>query len=222
MSNNLEQLSLCIERGKINTSSPFPPDMKGKEGAVELTQSAIDDKIPASKILETLMVGMETIGIRFREQKVFVPEVLMASKAMSAAMELLTPFFREGEIKQKGTVVIGTVAGDLHDIGKNLVAMIIEGSGWQIIDLGTNVTTDKYLTTIKEHPGCFVGLSALVTTTMVSMDQTVKAIKTGFPDVKVLIGGAPVSKEFCEKIGADFYSHEPVAALTWLNSFIDK
>ncbi len=117
--------------------------MLKQEGAEELTQLAIKEKISAENILSALSIGMKKIGIKFRENKVFVPEVLMAAKAMSAAMEYLTPFFQQGIVKRKGTLIIGTVAGDLHDIGKNLVAMIIEGSGWKIIDLGTNVSTEK-------------------------------------------------------------------------------
>ncbi len=221
MDNTLKKLSLCIERGKINAASPFPPDMVKQDGAEELTQSAIREEFAATDILNALTMGMESIGNKFREKRVFVPEVLMAAKAMSAAMNYLIPFFKQGLLKQKGILVIGTVAGDLHDIGKSIVAMIIEGNGWQIVDLGTNVSTDKYMEAIEENPDCFVGLSALLTTTMVNMENTVKLIKKKHPTVKVLIGGAPVTLEFSKKIGADFYSHEPLVALNYLNSFIN-
>ncbi|MFC2103861.1 B12-binding domain-containing protein [Bacteroidota bacterium] len=221
MKETLEKLSFCIERGKINTDSPFPRDMLKQEGAEELIQLAINEKIPANDILSALSLGMEKVGIKFRENKVFVPEVLMAAKAMSIAMNYLTPFFQQGIVKQKGALVIGTVAGDLHDIGKNLVAMIIEGSGWKIIDLGTNVSTEKYLNAIEENPDCFVGLSALLTTTMINMEKTVKAIKEKYPNIKVMIGGAPVNDELRERTGADFYSHEPLAAINYLNSCIN-
>lgn len=221
MENTLRKLCVCIERGKINADSPFPLDMLKQDGAEEWTQLAIKEKIAAPEILKALTLGMENIGVKFRENKVFVPEVLMAAKAMSSSMKYLTPFFQQGIVKQKGVLIIGTVAGDLHDIGKNLVAMIIKGNGWKIIDLGTNVSTDKYLQTIAENPNCFVGLSALLTTTMVNMENTVKAIKEKFPSVKVMIGGAPVTQEFKESIGADFYSYEAIAAINYLNSCIN-
>lgn len=213
----LKQLSLCIEKGKINTSSPFPPSMVNQEGAEEITQIAITNGTPAEDILSALTLGMEKIGVKFRENKVFVPEVLMAAKAMSVSLKFLSPFFQQGIVKKKGVLLIGTVAGDLHDIGKNLVAMIIEGSGWDVIDLGTNVSIEKYLSSIAENPNCCVGLSALLTTTMVNMENTVKAIKENYPDTKVIIGGAPVTEAFKEKIGADFYSYEPLAAISYLN-----
>jgi len=160
---------------------------------------------------------MEAVGVRFRDNKIFVPEVLMAAKAMSAAMKQLAPFFKQGSVKQKGTFIIGTAAGDMHDIGKSLVSIIVEGGGWNIIDLGTNVSTEKFLEVIENNPGCSVGISALLTTTMANMEKTVKAIKGKYNDVPVLIGGAPVSQSFCEKIGADFYSPEPHGALDFLN-----
>jgi len=142
----------------------------------------------------------------------------MAAKAMSKAMEHLKPFFQKGIAKQKGTLVIGTVAGDLHDIGKNLVSIIVEGSGWEIIDLGTSVTTEKFIEVANKYPDCYVGLSALLTTTMINMEATTKALKKEFPNIKVLIGGVPVTKEFSKKIGADFYAPDPQGALEFLNS----
>lgn len=220
MKHILEKLSFCIERGKINTDSIFPHDMIKQKGAEEWTQLAIKENITSSEILNALNAGMKKIGIKFKENKVFVPEVLMASKAMTASLKYLSQFFQKGEIKQKGIFVIGTVAGDLHDIGKNLIAMIVEGNGWQIIDLGTNVSTKIYLKTIQNNPDCFVGLSALLTTTMANMEDTVKEINKKYPNTKILIGGAPVTHEFKEKIGADFYSHEPISVVNYLNSFI--
>jgi len=214
----LDQIALCVERGKINKVSPFPPDLKDKPGADELTQQAIDDGIALQDILnQGLILGMQRIGVKFRENKVFVPDVLMAAKAMHTGMAHLKPHFDSGDIKRKGTFVMGTVSGDLHDIGKNLVTMVVEGGGWEVIDLGIDCATDKYLTAISEHPGCAVGLSALLTTTMVNMEKTVKAIKEKFPETTVLIGGAPITREFCEKIGADCYSPDPQGAVDYLN-----
>jgi len=214
----LEKIAYCIEYGKINNISPYPPDMKGQDGADELTRQALEKGVPASDILtKALVIGMQKIGVKFRENKVFVPQVLMSAKAMNTAMVHLKPFFLSGEVKRKGTIIIGTVAGDLHDIGKNLVSMMIEGSGWEVIDLGVDVKTEKFIESLKQHPGSFLGLSALLTTTMGSMEKTVREIKTQLPETCILIGGAPVNHEFSIKIGADFYSPDPQGAVEFLN-----
>lgn len=164
------------------------------------------------------MVGMERVGVKFRENKIFVPQVLMSAKAMSTAMVHLKPFFASGAVTRKGTFIIGTVEGDLHDIGKNLVAMVVEGSGYEVIDLGTDVKAERFIEALKEHPNAFVGLSALLTTTMVNMEKITKAIKAEMPHVKVAVGGAPVTQEFCDKIGADSYSPDPQGLVEYLNS----
>ncbi|MBD3391135.1 MAG: cobalamin-binding protein [Chitinivibrionales bacterium] len=218
MSEILEQIATCVERGKINAASPYPPDMKGQEGADELTRKAIDGGTAPTDILEkALVVGMQKIGEKFAANKVFVPDVLMAAKSMNAAMAHLRPFFQSGEVKRKGVFCIGTVQGDLHDIGKNLVSMIVEGGGWEVVDLGVDVSTEKFIEAVEQHPGCAVGLSALLTTTMINMEKTVKALKEKTPGTKVLIGGAPLTQEFCTKIGADCYSADPQGAVEYLN-----
>jgi len=142
--------------------------------------------------------------------------MLMAARAMNSAMKHLKPFFQSGETKRKGKFIIGTVAGDLHDIGKNLVSMMIEGGGWEVIDLGVDVGTDRFLKAIDENPGAVVGLSALLTTTMENMKKTVVLLKEKKPEIKILVGGAPVTREYCEKIGADFYSPDPQGAVNYL------
>lgn len=216
-----DQIAYCVEYGKINQASPYPPNMKGQQGADELTKKAIDDGANPDDILnKALVVGMEKIGVKFRENKVFVPQVLMSAKAMSTAMEHIKPFFQSGDVKRKGTFVIGTVAGDLHDIGKNLVSMMVEGSGFEVVDLGTDVNSQKFIEAVKAHPGCYVGLSALLTTTMTNMEQIVKDIKAASPDTMVLIGGAPVSEEFKNKIKADFYSPDPQGAVDFLKKMV--
>ncbi len=221
MEDLLKKLTLCIERGKVDAAAAFPSDMIGESGADELTKEAIAQGFNAEEILnKALFKGMQTVGVRFRDNVIFVPEVLMAAKAMNTAMTHLVPFFKQGIINQKGTFVIGAAAGDMHDMGKSLVTMIVEGGGWNIIDLGTNVSTQKFLETIAENPGCAVGISALLTTTMVNMQKTVKEIKDNYPDINVLIGGAPVTQTFCEAIGADFYSPEPHGALDFLNQSV--
>ncbi|MBN1479313.1 cobalamin-dependent protein [candidate division KSB1 bacterium] len=217
MNEFVEQLAICVERGKVNKDAPYPPDLKGQDGADELAKKALDQGLKPDTILDGCILGMDRIGTKFSENKAFVPELLMAAKAMTAAMQHLKPYFQSGEVKRKGTFVIGTVAGDLHDIGKNLVAMVAEGGGFEVIDLGNDVSTDKFLAAIKEHPGCIVGMSALLTTTMVNMEGTIKAIKEQYPDTMVIIGGAPVTQSFADKIGADGYSPDPQGAVALLN-----
>jgi len=206
----LEQLSMCIERGKVNEKSPFPPDLKGQVGADELTKKALDEGVEASSILnDSLMIGMGKIGDKFESGKAFIPDMLIAAKAMNAAMVHLKPFFESGEVELKGDFIIGTVSGDLHDIGKNIVRMVLTGSGWNVIDLGTDVKPEKFVETLKEYPKALVGMSALLTTTMMQMETTTKVIKDISPETKIYIGGAPISQDFSDKIGADGYFPDP-------------
>ena len=165
---------------------------------------------------------MAVVGEKFSRKEIYVPQMLMSAKAMNGAMKHIKPYFQSGETKRKGKMIIGTVAGDLHDIGKNLVAMMIEGGGWEVIDLGVDVSTDKFLKTIDENPGAFVGLSALLTTTMENMKKTVASIREKHKDVKILVGGAPVTKEYCDRIGADFYSPDPQGAVNYLKQFAEQ
>jgi methanogenic corrinoid protein MtbC1 len=217
----LQKLSECVEQGKINKASPFPPVMKGLDGADELTQEALDKGITAEEVLAALVEGMRVIGDKFSAGKAYVPNMLMAAKAMSAGMAHLKPYFSSGEVKRKGTFVIGTVFGDLHDIGKNLVAMTVEGAGWEVIDLGVNVKPDKFIEAINKYPDCVVGLSALLTTTMGNMEAIVKEIKMNFPDKPILVGGAPLTQEFSNKIGASGYSPSPQGAVKLLNHLVE-
>ncbi|MEN6453920.1 MAG: corrinoid protein [Prolixibacteraceae bacterium] len=218
MNELLTKLAECIEFGKINLASPYPPQMKGQEGADEITRKALDEGInPQDVLSKGLMPGMERVGIKFRENKVFVPQVLMSAKAMSTAMIHLKPHFLSGAAKQKGTFIVGTVQGDLHDIGKNLVGMMVEGSGYKVIDLGTDVNAEKFIVAVKENPGAVVGLSALLTTTMVNMQRITEEVKKAIPGTMVVIGGAPVNTDFCSKIGADHYSADPQGLVEFLN-----
>lgn len=218
MNELLEKLKICVEFGKINQKSPYPPAMKGQIGADELTKQALEEGILPADILEKALIpGMNAVGNKFSENKVFVPEMLMAAKAMGVSMVHLKPYFQSGAVKRKGTFVLGTVFGDLHDIGKNLVAMSIEGAGWEVIDLGVDVQPEKFLETIEKHPDCVIGISALLTTTMSNMELVVKNIKAKYPNLKILVGGAPLNWEFCNKIGADHYSKDPQDAVNYLN-----
>ncbi len=218
MGNILEQIAYCVEVGKISKDSPYPPQMKGQDGADELTLQALEQGIPPSNILKNaLIAGMTKVGIKFKDNEVFVPHVLMSAKAMTASMKHLKKYFSDGSIKRKGKFIIGTVEGDLHDIGKNLVCMLVEGNGYEVIDLGIDVSVDKYLEAISHHPDAFVGMSALLTTTMVNMEKINKVIKEKYPDVITFIGGAPVSSNFASQIGADYYTEDPQALVEILN-----
>jgi len=221
MNDILEKIAQCVEFGKINKASPYPPNMKDQDGADELAKRALEEGIRPDEILENALVpAMANVGNKFSRREIYVPQMLMAAKAMNSAMAHLKPFFLSGETKRKGKFIVGTVSGDLHDIGKNLVAMMIEGGGWEVIDLGVDVGTEKFLKVLDEHPDAAVGLSALLTTTMENMKKTVSAIKEKHPGSKILIGGAPVTWEYCEKIGADFYSPDPQGAVNYLKQLV--
>lgn len=217
----LEKLFECVEFGKINLAANFPPQMKGLPGADEYTKEALDKGISPNDIMnEALIPAMNKVGQKFTENKIFVPQMLLSAKAMNASMEHLKPFFKSGEVKRKGTFILGTVFGDLHDIGKNLVGMMVEGAGWEVIDLGIDVKTEKFVETLQQHPTAIVGLSALLTTTMVNMEPIIKAIKETSPETKVIVGGAPLSQEFATSIGADGYGKDPQGSINWLESIV--
>ena len=217
----LDKLGEAVEFGKVDKNSPYPPNMKGQDGADELAKEALDTGLePTSILTDALVPAMDRVGQKFSENKIFVPQMLMSAKAMGAAMNHLKPFFQSGAVKTKGTFIIGTVKGDLHDIGKNLVAMMVEGGGWTIIDLGVDVNEDTFNQTLAENPGAIVGLSALLTTTMANMEEIVQKIKAANPDTKVIVGGAPLNDDFCHKIGADFYSPDPRGAVEYLNTCV--
>ena len=219
MNEILQQLSLCIEKGRVNKDSNYPPDMKGMPGAVELTQQALNNGVSAQDVLNLgFLPGMKVVGDKFKVGAIFLPEVLISAKAMSSSMELLKPYFKSGEINYKGKVIMGTVAGDLHDIGKNIVKMVLEGGGWQVVDLGINVNAEKFIYAIKSNSAKFVGLSAMLTTTMQNMNEIVQKIKSEIRDVTVIIGGAPVSKKFADSINADEYFPDPQGMLDYLNN----
>jgi methanogenic corrinoid protein MtbC1 len=214
----LEKLFESIEFGKADINSPYPPNLKGMDGSKEYTIHALNGGITPQRILEEALIpAMGKVGRKFSENKIFVPQMLMAAKAMSASMLQLKPYFASGELKTRGTFIIGTVKGDLHDIGKNLVSMIIEGGGWTIVDLGVDVSSQRFIDAINKNPGAIVGLSALLTTTMNSMGEIVSNIKKELPDTKILIGGAPVNMDFCISIGADHYAPDPQKAVEYLN-----
>lgn len=180
----------------------------------DTVKKALDEGyVPAQIINGGLIKGMDVIGERFKNNEVFVPEVMMAARAMKAAMEVLKPLLKSGDVSEKGTVVIGTVKGDQHDIGKNLVAIMLESKGFRVIDLGVNVTPEKYVETAIKENADIIACSALLTTTMINMKAVVELAKEKTDSkVKVMIGGAPVTQSFCYQIGADGYSEDAAAA----------
>ncbi len=188
-------------------------DAKGAQAGV---QAAMDAGIPADTILkEGLIAAMTEVGRLFEENEYFVPEMLVSARAMQSGLALLKPQLAAGGATPSGKVVIGTVKGDLHDIGKNLGGMMLEGAGFEIIDLGTDVTPEKFVQAVKDHSPNVIGMSALLTTTMPSMGNTIKALQeAGVRDrVKVMIGGAPVTDEFAKRVGADGYSPDASSAV---------
>jgi methanogenic corrinoid protein MtbC1 len=221
MNDILSRIAKCVETGKIDRATPYPPDMKGQDGADELARLALEEGIKPDEILENALIpAMAVVGDRFSRKEIYVPQMLMAAKAMNSAMKHLKPYFQSGETKRKGKFIVGTVSGDLHDIGKNLVSMMIEGGGWEVIDLGVDVSAEKFLKTLDDNPGAYIGLSALLTTTMENMKKIVSVVKEKHPETKILVGGAPVTNEYCLKINADFYSPDPQGAVNYLKKMV--
>jgi len=186
------------------------------EDVKQQAQAAIDGGAAAAEVLEKgLMPGMDVVGQRFKACEMFIPEVLRSAKAMHGAMDILRPLLAKAGAKGAGTLVIGTVEGDLHDIGKNLVGMMFEGAGFQVVNLGIDIKPQAFVEAVKQHKATLVGMSALLTTTMPKMGQTINALKeAGIRDqVKVLIGGAPVTEDYAKKIGADGYASNAAAAV---------
>lgn len=187
----------------------------------ELVKKALAEKVGIMEILnDGLVAGMSQIGAKFKEGDVFVPEVLVSARAMMAGMAILKPLLLQAGIMEKGKLVIGSVKDDLHDIGKNIVSMMFEGAGYKVIDLGVDVSTDDFLKAIDEYNPDFIGLAALLTTTMVNMKETTTTIKTKYPNVKVIIGGAPITQRFADEICADAYANDAAVAIDKANEFL--
>lgn len=192
-------------------------------GAKTLTQKMIDNGVdPLEIINQGLMAGMNVVGVRFKAGDMYVPEVMMAARAMSTGIELVKPLIADKDMPSAGKVLIGTVKGDLHDIGKKLVVMMMESAGFEIIDLGVDVDPAKFVKAVKEHNPQVIGMSALLTTTMLVMKDTIELLKEeGLRDsVKVIIGGAPINQGFADQIGADGYAADAAAATELCRSLI--
>jgi len=189
----------------------------------KLVQKALDQELVPKDILDNgMVVGMDEVGVRFKRGDMFVPEVLMSADAMQAGLQILRPELVASGAKLIGKILMGTVKGDLHDIGKNLVGMMCEGAGFEVINLGFNIEPEKFIEAIKEHQPDIVGMSALLTTTMRAMGQTIKAIEeAGLRDqVKIMVGGAPVDAAFAERIGADGYGSNAPAGVDLAKQFV--
>jgi len=195
------------------------------DAVASLTRQAIDDKIEPKDILDNgLIAGMAVVGERFKSHKIFLPDVLLAARAMYAGMDLLKPLMIREGIPSIGKVVIGTVKGDLHDIGKNLVGIMLKGAGFEVIDLGKDVAPEKFVETAVKEKAEVIGLSALLTTTMVGMKEVVRLAKErGIGDrVKIIVGGAPLSLEYAGEIGADAYCFDGINAVETVKRFLGR
>jgi 5-methyltetrahydrofolate--homocysteine methyltransferase len=212
MSDPLVQISTAIIEGRMK-------DMAG------LTNEALATGLTAQEVLDKgLMPGMDVVGAEFKKGKRFVPDVLLSARTMQASLDILKPMLAQGGIKMAGKVIIGTVKGDLHDIGKNLVGMMLEGSGFEVVDLGKDVSPEKFVEAVKREQPQVVAMSALLTTTMRSMGHTITALKeAGLRDsVRVMVGGAPVTSDFAKQIGADGYASNAPAAAEMAKKFTNS
>ena len=192
-----------------------------RKESVATTQAALDANTPPADVLQALVTGMDDVGRRFKANEIFVPEVLIAARAMKESMGLLEPQLVAAGIRPEHTAIIGTVQGDLHDIGKNLVAMMWKGANFEVIDLGTNVPPEKFVEAAREKNAKVIGLSGLLTTTMPAMKRAVEEIRAASMDgVKVVIGGAPITQEFSDEIGADGYSPDAASAVDLVRTLL--
>jgi len=189
--------------------------------AVEITKAALEKGMAAKNVLEEgLIAGMDVVGARFKKSEIYIPEVLIAARAMKMAMEVLEPELVKAGVEPVGKFLIGTVQGDLHDIGKNLVAMMLKGAGFEVIDLGVDVGPEKFVEQVRAAGAQLVGMSALLTTTMPGMEKTIKALKDAGVSVKVMIGGAPVTQDYADKVGADGYAADAASAVDIAKSLV--
>jgi len=205
---DLEALKAAIEAGD-------------RSSAAAITRAAVDEGMDPRTVLDAMTTAMDVIGQRFQANEIYVPEMLISARAMKEAMAILEPVLTAAGLRPEHTAVIGTIAGDLHDIGKNLVAMMWKGANFAVVDIGTNVTADRFVSAAREHGASLVGISALLTTTMVGMKDVVTAIRAaGLGDVKVIVGGAPVTADFAAAIGADGYAPDAASAVAVARSVV--
>jgi len=204
--------------GKSNILEQIASNLYNGEDEIvaDLVRQGLDQEVSPAELLNGgLIAGMDEVGKDFKAGDLFVPEVLIAARAMRAGMSILRPLLAEGDVPSAGKYIVGTVQGDLHDIGKNLVKMMLEGAGFETIDLGTDVSPDEFVAAVREHQPQIVGMSALLTTTMPGMKATIEGLEeAGLRDtVKIMVGGAPLTAAFAEQIGADAYAPDAATAV---------
>ena len=206
----LEDLSKCVIKGNVAKTK-------------KMTQVLIDEGVfPLDIINKGLIAGMGVVGVRFKNAEMFVPEVMVAAKAMSQGIEMVKPLIAESDMPSAGKVLLGTVKGDLHDIGKNLVGIMLESSGYTVIDIGIDKSPDDFVQAIKEHQPHIMGMSALLTTTMLHMKDTIELMKEeGMGHVKAIVGGAPISQDFADEVGADGYAPDAASTVDLCNSLLN-
>lgn len=212
--NLFNEITENVVRGHIDSVSKYPPDMIGKPGVKDLVQKALDERMEVSSILrKALIPGMEIVGSKFSNGEYFVPDMLLSAQAMKAGMQLLAPLLKAEETRKLGTIIIGTVKGDMHDIGKNLVRMMLEGGGFEVIDLGINTPPELFVESAKKYPDAVIGMSALLTTTMENMRIAIQALRKNGLNNKVIIGGAATSQKFADEIKADGFTRDAAASV---------
>lgn len=218
----IEAIAFNVVQGRVEAEDEgFDDGLEGQPGVTELVNQALEDGVePRDIVIEALTKSMEEVGEKFERDEYLIPDMLASAECVGVAMDILSPHLMKAGVKSKGKFVIATVAGDLHDIGKNIVAIMLKGAGYQIIDLGTDVSVERIITAVKENEAPFVGLSALLTTTMRVMGEVVKKLdEEGLRDsVKVFIGGAPTSAAFAQEIGADAYCKDAFDAIDILKT----
>ncbi|MGM0432559.1 MAG: cobalamin B12-binding domain-containing protein [Spirochaetota bacterium] len=207
----MEALRNAIIMGHLDADDEgYDGTMEGTPGALELVEQVLNEGANPQKVLELFNESMETVGEKFESGEFILPDMLASAECVGDAMDILEPKLKESVgVKRKGKFLIATVQGDLHDIGKNIVITMLKGAGYQVKDLGIDVSTEDIIEAVKEYNPDYVGLSALLTTTMIQMEHVVKKIReSGFDDIKIFIGGAPTSEEFAQEIGADLYCND--------------
>ena len=211
-----------IEGRKTEADEGVTDSLSGTPGVTELTQQAIDSGIPVETIInDGLTAGMQIVGEKYNSKEYFIPDMLASAEAVGAAMDLLKPILEKSNVENKGKFLIVTVKGDIHDIGKNIVAILLKGSGYEVVDLGIDIPEDQIVAAVRDEKPAYLGLSALLTTTMLEMGTVIKALEANSlrDKVKVLIGGAAVSEEFSREIGADAYCQDGFQALKVMQEF---
>ncbi|BFN36975.1 corrinoid protein [Fidelibacter multiformis] len=203
----LKQIEELVVRGHIDAESRYPKDLSGQPGVREKVADALEKGISPQEILwNGLISGMKIVGEKYEKNEIFVPEMLFSAKAMKSGLNQIRPMLVGDVSVRVGTVILGTVQGDMHDIGKNLVGMMLEGAGFEVIDLGINTPVSKFVESARKHPEAVIGMSALLTVTMKNMKTVIESLRSNGLENKVMIGGAPVTQSFADEIGAEGYS----------------